>query len=154
MFINGKIAIKADYLDGGFLMSFGKRTIIDEDIDANQYKKVIRYMNDKAIIDNNLILKLLNERKYVSLLVDYISKNLTWGTNVIELIPKDILSKENIDRGDISKGIKRLIELEIIVQANTRKDYEGLSKYLYIVNHNYIFKGNIKNLIKDIKDND
>ena len=154
MFINGKIAIKADYLDGGFLMSFGKRTIIDEDIDANQYKKVIRYMNDKAIIDNNLILKLLNERKYVSLLVDYISKNLTWGTNVIELVPKDILAKENIDRGDISKGIKRLIELEIIVQANTRKNYEGLNKYLYIVNHNYIFKGNIKNLIKDIKGND
>lgn len=154
MFINGKIAIKADYLDGGFLMSFGKRTIIDEDIDANQYKKVIRYMNDKAIIDNNLILKLLDERKYVSLLVDYISKNLTWGTNVIELVPKDILAKENIDRGDISKGIKRLIELEIIVQANTRKSYEGLNKYLYIVNHNYIFKGNIKNLIKDIKGND
>ena len=154
MFINGKIAIKADYLDGGFLMSFGKRTIIDEDIDANQYKKVIKYMNDKAIIDNNLILKLLNERKYVSLLVDYISKNLTWGTNVIELVPKDILAKENIDRGDISKGIKRLIELEIIVQANTRKNYEGLNKYLYIVNHNYIFKGNIKNLIKDIKGND
>ena len=154
MFINGKIAIKADYLDGGFLMSFGKRTIIDEDIDANQYKKVIRYMNDKAIIDNNLILKLLDERKYVSLLVDYISKNLTWGTNVIELVPKDILAKENIDRGDISKGIKRLIELEIIVQANTRKNYEGLNKYLYIVNHNYIFKGNIKNLIKDIKGND
>ena len=149
MFICGNRLIEVDYLDGGFVMAFGRKTIIDEDIEANQYKKVIRYMTDKYIADDNLMLTLLDEKKYVVLLAIYISKNLRWGTNVIELKPANILSNLHIDRGDISRGIKRLIELNIIVQANTIEKYKDLSKYLYIVNHNHIFKGNIKNLIKD-----
>lgn len=129
-------------------ITIGKKTIIEVYIEGNQYKKVIN-MTDKYIAGNNLMPILLDERKYVVLLAIYISKNLRWGTNVIELKPVNILSNLHIDRGDISKGIKRLIELNIIVRANTIEKYKDLSKYLYIVNHNYIFKGNIKNLIKD-----
>ena len=129
-------------------INIGKKTIIEEYIEDNQYKKVIN-MTDKYIAGNNLMPMLLDERKYVVLLAIYISKNLRWGTNVIELKPANILSNLHIDRGDISRGIKRLIELNIIVQANTIEKYKDLNKYLYIVNHNHIFKGNIKNLIKD-----
>ena len=146
------IAIDKDYLDGHYLCSFGKRTIIDRDIEDNAYRKEIRFMTDKSIIDDSLILKLHGERRYVVLLVDYITNHLVWGHNYISLIPKDIISSTGIDKSDVSKAIKRLVELEIIKQASSvKEEYKYIDKHVYIINHNYIFKGNIKNLISDIK---
>jgi DNA-binding transcriptional regulator GbsR (MarR family) len=112
-------------------------------------------MTDKSIIDDSLILKLHSERRYVVLLVNYITNHLVWGHNYISLIPKDIIASTGIDKSDISKAIKRLVELEIIKQASSvKEEYKDIDKHVYIINHNYIFKGNIKNLIKDIKGND
>lgn len=149
------IVIDKDYLDGHYLCSFGKRTIIDRDIEDNTYRKEIRFMTDKSIIDDSLILKLHSERRYVVLLVNYITNHLVWGHNYISLIPKDIIASTGIDKSDISKAIKRLVELEIIKQASSvKEEYKDIDKHIYIINHNYIFKGNIKNLIKDIKNND
>ena len=109
-------------------------------------------MTDKAIIDNNLILTLHSEKKYVVLLVDYIVRNLVWGHNYVTLVPEDIVKTAHgsISRGDVSKAIKRCIELNIIVRTNEdREEYKNLNKYIYTVNHNYIFKGNTKNYLKD-----
>lgn len=142
------------YLNGGFDISFGKKLIFDTDIDGNEYQKLILYMKNSSVTSDDLDLILINEKKYVGMLIHYIKNKLEWGTNVVELVPNDICAYSKIDRADISKGIKRLIELNIIVQANTKNEYKDISKYIYIVNHNYIFKGNIKNLIKEIKGND
>ena len=142
------------YLDGGFDISFGKKLIFDTDINGDEYQKLILYMKNSSVTSDDLDLILINEKKYVGMLIHYIKNKLEWGTNVVELVPNDICAHSRIDRADISKGIKRLVELNIIVQANTKDEYKDVSKYIYIVNHNYIFKGNIKNLIKEIKGND
>ena len=141
------------YLDGGFDISFGKKLIFDTDINGNEYQKLILYMKNSSVTSDDLDLILINEKKYVGMLIHYIKSKLEWGTNVVELVPNDIYAHSKIDRADISKGIKRLVELNIIVQANTKDEYKDISKYIYIVNHNYIFKGNIKKLIKEVKEN-
>lgn len=141
-----------NYLDGNFSISFGKRTIIDKDIDDNEYHKLIRYMTNKSVTDNSVVLIIRKEPMYVALVFDFIANNLIWGTNVIKLEPKEIMSSVDIDKSEVSRAIKRLIELKFIVRVNTINKYKELNKYLYIVNHNYLFKGNSKNLIKDINE--
>ena len=152
MLINKDIIISNNYLDGNFSINFGKKTIIDKDIDDNEYHKLIRYMTNKSVTDNSVVLIIRKEPMYVALVFDFIANNLIWGTNVIKLEPKEIMSSVNIDKSEVSRAIKRLIELKFIVSANTIDKYKELNKYLYIVNHNYLFKGNSKNLIKDINE--
>ena len=52
---------------------------------------------------------------------------------------------------DVSRVITRFEELEIIKPCSELPIFNGarVKKNLYTVNHNYIFRGNIKNLISD-----
>lgn len=109
-------------------------------------------MTNKSVTDNSVVLIIRKEPMYVALVFNFIANNLIWGTNVIKLEPKEIMSSIDIDKSEVSRAIKRLIELKFIVRANTINKYKELNKYLYIVNHNYLFKGNSKNLIKDINE--
>lgn len=139
------------YKDGNFPIKVGKLVITDTSIDGEEYKKRIMFMRNTVTINPELIAIMLDERKYTNSLIHYIANTMTYGTNYIELVPKVVQANEGTDLGDISKAIKRLKELDVIVQANTIEKYKNVNKYFYIVNHNYIFKGNIKDLVKSLK---
>ena len=84
------------YLDGGFDISFGKKLIFDTDIDGNEYQKLILYMKNSSVTSDDLDLILINEKKYVGMLIHYIKNKLEWGTNVVELVPNDICAHSRI----------------------------------------------------------
>ena len=151
MFVYEGIILNKNYYDSNFPKLFGKRTVIDEDIDGNQYRKEIRYMKNVSLTNNDLLPLIINEKKYVAYLVEYITKHLPWGQNVIMLKANDIANNTPIHKTDVYKAIKRLIDLQIIHQMNKEKEeYKDYDKHLYIVNHNYIFKGNTKNLRNEL----
>lgn len=80
MLIYEGIILNKNYYDSNFPKLFGKRTIIDEDIDGNQYRKEIRYMKNVSLTNNDLLPLIINEKKYVAYLVEYITKHLPWGS--------------------------------------------------------------------------
>ena len=64
----------------------------------------------------------------------------------------DIAKETNLDVTDVSKGISRLKELNVIERVRDIPEYkndDSINKKLYTVNHNLVFKGNIKNLKRD-----
>lgn len=63
---------------------------------------------------------------------------------------KDIATYYNCDKSNISKGIKRLVELDVIGRLYDKIPNNMLPKNTYIINHNYIYRGSIKKLRKDI----
>ena len=67
-----------------------------------------------------------------------------------ELSNKDIAQYYNCDKSKISKGIKRLVELDVIGRLYDKIPNNMLPKNTYIINHNYIYRGSIKKLRKDI----
>ena len=142
-----------DYLKNRYsIASIRGIKITDEDDDGNKYKKTIRYMENKVLIDFSLTSIIHSERNYVVKVLDYIIRNLVWGTNVIILKGVDIAKETNLDVTDVSKGISRLKELNVIERVRDIPEYkndDSINKKLYTVNHNLVFKGNIKNLKRD-----
>lgn len=83
---------------------------------------------------------------------NYIEEHLKYDCNSIILSPTIIAKEYNNDKGNISKGIKELTEMNVIRRT---KDYidvpDGVSKNQFTVNHNYIYNGNLHKLKKDIE---
>ena len=112
-------------------------------------------MDNKTTVDNNLIQLVLEEKNYVGKVINYIINHLRYGTNVIILKGTEISKCENIYPSDVSKGISRLIKLNIIIRIkdiDKYKDCKNISNNMFVVNHNFIFRGNIKQLIKDFEE--
>ena len=68
------------------------------------------------------------------------------------MIILEIAKETNLDVTDVSRGISRLKELNIIERVRDIPEYkndDSINKKLYTVNHNLVFKGNIKNLKRD-----
>lgn len=152
MFIIDGMVRAIDYLKSNFKLTIGKRTIEDESDDGQKYNKTIWFMKDKALFDFSMIKIIHNERMYVVEVLEYICNHLEWGTNAIILDNSQISTDRNLNKPDVSRGISRLVELNIIVKAKTLDRYKkdnSINNKLYIVNHNKLFKGNTKNMKKD-----
>ena len=140
------------YLDGGFPIIIKSKTIDDKDVDGMIYKKNIAYLNNTQTITIELLNVLCNENLAVRKLVYYIANNLVYGTNALRLVGKEICESTGLNAVQVSVAIKRLKELNVIKKATDSEIYEGMDidKKLYIVNHNFLYKGNIKNLKEEI----
>ena len=148
--------IHCDYICNDFDIDNIKGLVIKDTADNGQmYNKTIRYMDNKTTVDNNLIQLVLEEKNYVGKVINYIINHLRYGTNVIILKGTEISKCENIYPSDVSKGISRLIKLNIIIRIkdiDKYKDCKNISNNMFVVNHNFIFRGNIKQLIKDFEE--
>ena len=119
-----------------------------------EYKLTYKYMENNVSISPDMIMLLHDQPIYVVKIIDYIVKNMPYNTNRIILKNKIISDYANIDECKISKGIRILKELNIIVKAKDLDyyKYENIPNKLYIVNHNYILKGSFNKLIKSINE--
>lgn len=86
---------------------------------------------------------------YARMILHYVVENIEYGTNVIELKPKVLKTLFETDDAKISKAIKELIDLEFMVRGSNIPTC-NLKHYQYVINHNCLYKGNIKNLYHDL----
>ena len=106
-------------------------------------------MNNKCIIDSSILLTLHREPRYVVRLISYIIDKLGQNETITTIKPNVVALESKIDRGDISRGIRRLKELNIIRELDTT----GID-YRYIINSDYIFKGDSNFLKFKLNDNE
>lgn len=124
--------------------------IKDESDEGKVYDKTIYYMEDKILIDNSLITILSEESKFVGIVVRYIVDNIPYNVNHISLSAATIAKEYSSDKSNISKAIKRLVELDVIGRLYDKIPNTILPKNTYIINHNYLYRGSIRKLRKDI----
>lgn len=137
-------------IDCQYNIEFNSVCIIDKSDDNKCYNKTIRYMNNHILLGIDLIKILSVENRYVGFVVSYISDNIKYGTNHIELNSTTIANCYRSDRSNIYKAIKRLVELNVIRKLNDYIPNKMLPKNTYIVNHNYLYKGNMNKLHKEL----
>lgn len=130
------------------------RHISDFDDEGLEYKKTIRYMENKVLTDISFYTLINKEKIYVRRVVDYILYKLKYGENTITLVGKDIAAYEEMSIADVSRGISRLEELELIKPCHELPIFNGvkIKKNIYVVNHNYLFRGNIKQLLAEFNE--
>lgn len=139
-----------DSIDYGYSLNIRGLRIKDEADNGDKYNKTIYYMEEKILIDNKLITILSEESKFVGIVVRYIVDNIPYNVNHISLSGADIARTYKVDKGNICKAIKRLVELDVIGRYHDKYDNPYLPKNTYIINHNYLYRGNIRKLRKDI----
>ena len=107
-------------------------------------------MEDKVLIDNSLVTILSEESKYVGIVIRYIVDNIPYNVNHLYLSSSNIAKLYNTDKANISKAIKRLVELDVIGRLYDKIPNNILPKNTYVINHNYLYRGSIRKLRKDI----
>lgn len=142
--------LSKDSIDYGYSLTIKGLKIKDEADNGNKYDKTIYYMEDKLLIDNSLVTILSEESKYVGQVIRYIADNIAYGINHITLNSTEIAKLNNTDKSNISKAIKRLVSLNVIGKLCDKIPNNMLPKNTYIINHNYLYRGSIKRLRKDI----
>lgn len=142
--------LSKDSIDYDYPLSVRGLKIKDEDDSGTKYNKTIYYMEDKVLIDNSLVTILSEESKYVGIVVRYIVDNILYNVNHISLNAAVIAREYNSDKSNISKAIKRLAELNVIGRLYDKIPNNMLPKNTYIINHNYLYRGSIRKLRKDI----
>ena len=142
--------VAKDSIDYGYNLNIRGLKIKDEDDNGDKYSKTIYYMEDKILIDNTLVTILSEESKYVGIVVRYIVDNIPYNVNHITLSSVDISKIYNVDKGNISRAIKRLNELNVIGRLYDKIPNPYLPKNTYVINHNYLYRGSIRKLRKDI----
>jgi hypothetical protein len=139
-----------DSIDYNYSLSVKGIKIKDEDDSGNKYNKTIYYMEDKVLIDNSLVTILSEESKYVGIVIRYIVDNIPYNVNHLSLSSSNIAKLYNTDKANISKAIKRLVELDVIGRLYDKIPNNILPKNTYVINHNYLYRGSIRKLRKDI----
>mgnify|MGYP001001250328 FL=1 len=142
--------VAKDSIDYGYNLNIRGLKIKDEADNGDKYSKIIYYMEDKILIDNTLVTILSEESKYVGIVVRYIVDNIPYNVNHITLSSVDIAKIYNVDKGNISRAIKRLNELDVIGRLYDKIPNPYLPKNIYVINHNYLYRGSIRKLRKDI----
>ena len=142
--------VAKDSIDYGYNLNIRGLKIKDEADNGDKYSKTIYYMEDKILIDNTLVTILSEESKYVGIVVRYIVDNIPYNVNHITLSSVDIAKIYNVDKGNISRAIKRLNELNVIGRLYDKIPNPYLPKNTYVIKHNYLYRGSIRKLRKDI----
>lgn len=77
--------------------------------------------------------------------LSYVMDNVPFGDNEVRIKQSELAKEKNINQSFVSRGVKDLIDNNFL-EKNKEKPF------WYIINHNYIFKGNrLKFLIELIK---
>lgn len=132
--------------------TFKHAKVINEDDDGKKYKTTVTFMENTFTSTSELIDIVTNESKNVGIVISYITRHIRYGNNHIELSSTDIAKEYGADKSNIGKGIKRLVELEVIYKLSDRIPNNILPKNTYVLNHNFFYKGNLKKLEKEINE--
>lgn len=139
-----------DSIDYDYPLCIKGLRIKDEDDSGTKYNKTIYYMEDKVLIDNSFVTILSEESKYVGIVIRYIVDNIPYNVNHLSLNASIIAKQYNCDKSHISKAIKRLVDLNVIGRVYDKIPNDMLPKNTYVINHNYLYRGSIRKLRKDI----
>lgn len=74
------------------------------------------------------------------IIIDYICINIAWCSNAIKFTKDDIMLFHNMDDHSYFNALNELINVNLI-RKTTRKS-------VYIVNHNYLFKGSLHDFVE------
>ena len=74
------------------------------------------------------------------IIIDYICINIAWCSNAIKFTKDDIMLFHNMDDHGYYNALNELINVNLI-RKTTRKS-------VYIVNHNYLFKGSLHDFVE------
>lgn len=74
------------------------------------------------------------------IIVDYICINIGWCSNAISFKEEDIMNFHSMGRNEYYNALNELIAINLL-RKTTRKS-------IYIINHNYIFKGNLSDFVQ------
>lgn len=144
------------FVNASFDVDIRSKITDDWDIHNNKFKKEIYYMNSGAKCYMNLVM-LHDLPRYTVKVLEFIRVNLRYGTNVIELLNPIIVASDKehkLTSNEVSKALKQLRELGIIRKLNEVDMWKNdltIRPKMYVVNHNYIFNGNIKKLKIDLE---
>lgn len=131
--------------DFGFELEECEKDVLDTlGSGGNEYKLIRKVLKGKlyGIVDIRLELMRPKLSACSSNIISYIIVNLPINCNYLEFTLKDIIDfYKNINAHTYSAAIKELVNKKVIRLTNR--------KSLYIVNHNYIFKGNIIKFIEN-----
>lgn len=133
---------EADYL-GILPTTFGTHidTVLKELVDdlevGDEYKLIKKVLKNKnfALYEVELEDIRANVSVTASKIIGYIVKHIEFNVNCIYFTYNNVNVFAHIDNNAYSKAISELVKHEVIRTTNRRS--------LYIVNHNYVFKGNI-----------
>lgn len=89
---------------------------------------------------NELSSKLIKLNKGSIAIISYICNNIKWCSNKITFTESDITNYAHIDSKTFYIALNELYNEQVII--NTTK------KSIYVVNHNYIFRGSMTDFIK------
>lgn len=140
--------LSKDNIDYDYPLFIKGLKIKDEDDSGAKYNKTIYYMEDKILIDNKLITILSEESKSVGIVVRYIADNIPYNVNHLSLNAAIIAKENNADKSNISKAIRRLVELDVIGRLYDKIPNDMLPRNTYIINHNYFIEVVLENLEK------
>lgn len=146
-----KVSVPVMFVDAGFPNKIVKDVKGEEDINGKPYDKYIYYMEHLIHTNQKLLSIICKEPKAVQLVVSYIIDNLPRNKNIIELNAKKLSTPLKQQYCHITSAINKLLSLDIIRRLNLLKEHTNKDKHIYVVNHNYIFNGNIKKLYNDLK---
>lgn len=108
-----------------------------------KYPKTIVYRENTITIGVELIMKFAYLSKDAIRVLDWVSKNLEYNSNRIFISPVELSRIYECDRKHLSAGIRQLINEKILIRANTlNAKYKSLSDSCYVVNIDYMMKGN------------
>ena len=136
---------------------FGKTVKENEDIHGDKFNVIINFMEDNVerVNISYSLLDLISEGgKDVKEIIKYIINNLNYNSNVLILKGVTLSNKLNIAPPRISKALKYLKDKEVITKAKSLriwKDNPDIDDNLYIVNIDYLYKGNINEIVKQFE---
>lgn len=74
------------------------------------------------------------------IIIDYICYNITWCSNAIKFTMEDIISFHKMDDHSYYRALNELINVNFL-RKTTKKS-------IYIINHNYLFKGSLHDFVE------
>lgn len=136
---------------------FGKTVKENEDIHGDKFNVIVNFMEDnleRVNIHSRLLDLLVEGGKDVNEIVKYVIDNLNYNSNVLILKGVKLSNELKISAPRISKALKYLKEKEFITKAKSLriwKDNPDIDDNLYIVNIDYLYKGNINEIVKQFE---
>lgn len=135
---------------------FGTILKENEDIHGTKFNVIVKFMTNKnrANVDSKVFDLAIEGGKDVRVLIKYIIENLKYNSNVIPLKGVNLSKELNLDTSNISKALKYLRNKQVIIKAKSLdiwKDNLEVDDDLYIVNIDYIYKGNINEIVKQFE---
>lgn len=93
-----------------------------------------------TMIGNEFIIRKHLLSRNAQILVDYICINIGWCSNAIIFKEEDVMNFHSMGRNEYYNALDELINVNLL-RKTTRKS-------IYIINHNYIFRGSLSEFIQ------